>query len=305
VQSRIIDILRKNIPQKKECGLAEALLIGYKNDLDRSLLQAYSNTGVVHVVAISGLHLGLIFSILNYLCKPIKHSNRGRILRVVIILAGLWLFSLLAGGSPSVLRSAVMFSSIVIGEYFSKRPSIYNNLASSAFFLLCYDPYWLWDLGFILSYSALISIVLFMKSVYNVFIFKNKILDNIWKLNAVTIAAQILTMPVLLYYFKQFPNLFIITNFVAVPLSSIILLGELILCAIHFIQPAALLLGKLLLVLIKFLNDSVEYIDSLPYSTTNGLSINFLQMIVLYLVIGLTWYMFQGKHNHGRNFHFK
>ena len=291
-QQWVITVLKKNIKGDKECGLAEALLIGYKNDLDKNLIQSYSNTGVVHVVAISGLHLGLVYTILNMICRPFKR----KFLRPLIILTGLWMFSLLAGGSPSVLRSAVMFSAMVIGETVSRKSSVLNNLAVSAFFLLCYDPYWLWDPGFILSYGALLSIVKFMKPVYNIFISKNKIADHIWKMNAVTISAQILTLPVLIYYFHQFPNLFIITNFLVIPLSGIILTCEIILCAVYFIEPIAMLCGKLLTMTIKLMNGIVEYIDSLPFSSTGNIHINFLQVVLLYVFIGFAGSWLINKH---------
>lgn len=291
-QEWVISVLRKNISGDKECGLAEALLIGYKNDLDKNLIQAYSNTGVVHVVAISGLHLGLIYTMLNIICQPFKR----KILRPLIILAGLWMFSLLAGGAPSVLRSAVMFSTMVIGEMVSRKSSVLNSLAISAFFLLSYDPYWLWDLGFILSYSALLSIVLFMKPIYHIYMTENKIIDTVWKLNAVTISAQILTLPVLIYNFNQFPNLFLITNFLAVPLSGIILTGEIILCAVYFMEPVALMVGKLLSYLIKLMNGIVVYTDSFPFSSTKNIHINFVQVVLLYVFIGFTASWLSGKH---------
>ena len=288
----VISILRKYIKDEEECGLAEALLIGYKNDLDRNLVQTYSNTGVVHVIAISGLHLGLVYAILNMLCKPFKR----KLLKPVIILTGLWLFSLLAGGSPSVLRSAVMFSSLVIGESVARKSSVINNLSVSAFFLLCYDPYWLWDLGFILSYSALLSIVLFMKPLYNIYISENKIIDPVWKLNAVTISAQVLTFPVLIYYFHQFPNLFIITNFLAIPLSSVILVGEIGLCAIHFHEPLAALFGTILTKLIRLMNGIVEYVDGLPYASTKNIHVSFMQVVLLYVFIAFACQWLAGKH---------
>ena len=189
-----------------------------------------------------------------------------------------------------------MFSTIVIGNAVTRKSSILNNLAVSAFFLLCYDPYWLWDLGFILSYAALLSIVLFMKPIYNLYISENRIIDTIWKLNAVTISAQILTMPVLIYYFKQFPNLFIITNFLAIPLSSIILTGEIILCLVYFIEPLALLCGRLLSQLIKMMNGIVEYLDSFPFSSTRNIHVNYLQVVLLYVFIAFTASWMMSKH---------
>ena len=278
---KVLSILRTNIKGEKELGLAEALLIGYKDDLDKTLVQSYSNTGVVHVIAISGLHLGLIYWLLTWIFKPLKNF---RLLRPIFILSGLWLFSLLAGAQPSVLRSAVMFSCIILGEAFEKRTSIYNSLALSAVLLLCINPFWLWDVGFQLSYAAVLSIIIFMQPVYHWFYIKNKILDLVWKLNAVTIAAQILTVPASIYHFHQFPTSFLLTNFVAVPLSSLVLFGEILLCIFSFIPSIASVTGDLLYWLIKIMNTYIEWVEKLPFSLWNNLQITFLQALFLLIV---------------------
>ena len=285
---KVLNILRKNIKGEKEIGLAEALLIGYKDNLNKTLVQSYTNTGVVHVIAISGLHLGLIYWLLLLLFKPLqKRKNINPIaigwLNPVLIITGLWLFSLLAGAQPSIVRSAVMFTCIVLGDSLARKTSIFNSLALSAFLLLCFNPYWLWDVGFQLSYAAVLSIVIFMKPIYNWFYFKNKALDFLWKLNAITIAAQILTLPVSIYHFHQFPNYFLLTNFIAVPLSSLILLGEIFLCAISFVPAVALLVGKILNWLIGLMNSYVERIEELPFALWDGLQINMLQVALLLL----------------------
>jgi competence protein ComEC len=285
-RTKVLSILRKNIKGEKELGLAEALLIGYKDDLDKTLVQSYSNTGVVHVIAISGLHLGLIYWLLILLFKPLQKRKINPIaigwLRPIFILTGLWLFSLLAGAQPSVLRSAVMFTCIVLGDSFARRSSIYNTLALSALLLLCINPYWLWDVGFQLSYAAVLSIVIFMQPIYNLFYTKNKILDLILKLNAVTIAAQILTVPLSIYHFHQFPNYFLLTNFLAVPLSSLIVLGEILLCVVSFIPVIAIFIGKILSLLIWIMNSYIERIEILPFSLLDGLQISILQTILLF-----------------------
>lgn len=280
-REKILNILRTNIKSEKELGLAEALLIGYKDDLDKTLVQSYSNTGVVHVIAISGLHLGLIYWLLLKLFWPLQKRKNLKWLRPVLIIAGLWLFSLLAGMQPSVIRSAVMFTCIVLGETWTRKGSIYNTLAFSAFLLLFINPYWLWDVGFQLSYIAVLSIVIFMRPIYNWFYVKNKALDFIWKLNAVTLAAQILTVPVSIYHFHQFPTSFLFTNFIAVPLSSLILLGEILLCIVSFIPAVALVVGKILYWLIWAMNTYVERIELLPYALWDGLQISIPQAALL------------------------
>jgi competence protein ComEC len=282
-RAKVLSILRTNIKGEKELGLAEALLIGYKDDLDKTLVQSYSNTGVVHVIAISGLHLGLIYWLLAWLVKPLQ-KRKLKWLRPVFILTGLWLFSLLAGAQPSVLRSAVMFTCIVLGDSFERKSSIYNTLALSALLLLCINPFWLWDVGFQLSYAAVLSIVIFMQPIYHWFDVKNRLLDFIWKLNAVTIAAQILTVPIGIYHFHQFPNYFLLTNFIAVPLSSLILLGEILLCLVSFIPIVAAFIGKILYWLIWIMNSYIERIEILPFSLWDGLQISIPQAMLLLVV---------------------
>lgn len=248
-------------------------------------MRSYSNTGVVHIIAISGLHIGLIYWLLNWLLNPITKYKNLYWPKPVLIVAGLWIFSLVAGGSPSVLRSAVMFSFIVVGQNISRKISVYNSLAASAFLLLCFNPYWLWDVGFQLSYAAVLSIIIFMKPVYNCLFIQNKILDAVWKLNAVTLSAQILTLPICLYYFHQFPNFFLITNLIAVPLSSIILLGEILLCAGFMLPAIANKIGLLLHWMIWLMNTFIELIGGLPFSVLENIQISMPQLVLSYIAI--------------------
>lgn len=286
IREKVLSTLRTYIPGSKEKGLAEALLIGYKNDLDQALVQSYTNTGVVHIIAISGLHLGLIYWLLSLITQPLKRKKHTKWIVPIIIILCLWLFSLLVGAQASIIRSAVMFTCVVLGQAIGrKNNSIYNTLALSALILLCINPFWLWDVGFQLSYAAVLSIVIFMRPIYNWFYFENKIVDFIWKLNAVTIAAQILTIPLSIYHFHQFPNYFMLTNFIAVPLSSLILLGEILLCAVAYIPAVAIYVGKLLYVLIWLMNSWIEKIESLRFSLWDGLYINIFQMVLLFFSI--------------------
>jgi len=293
-REKVLGIITTYIPGKKEAGLAEALLVGYKDDLDKTLVQSYSNTGVVHVIAISGMHLGLIYWLLTLVLSPLKKRKYTKWLSPVLVITGLWLFALLTGGGPSILRSAVMFTCIVIGQSIERKTFIYNSLAASAFVLLCINPFWLWDAGFQLSYTAVLSIVVFMKPVYDWFYFSNKLLDGVWKLMAVTIAAQVLTTPVSLYHFHQFPVYFLITNLLAVPLSGLVVLGEIALCVVAALPVIAKPLGLLLHWLIFAMNSFIEHMENLPFSLWNGLQVNMLQIAFLYaLVTALACWLLQ------------
>ena len=293
-RQEILNVLRSYINGSRELGLAEALLIGYKDDLDKTLVQSYTNTGVVHIIAISGLHLGLIYWLLITLMRPFSRITYLRWLEPVVTICGLWLFTLLAGAQPSILRAAFMFTSLVLGKVITRKGSVYNALTLSAFMLLVWNPFWLWDVGFQLSYSAVLGITIFLRPIYNLLFFKNKILDFIWKLNAVTLAAQVLTLPVSIYHFHQFPVHFLLTNFLAVPLSSLILFGEILLCMLAFVPALDYYLGILLSVLIRFMNTYIEKVEALPYSLWDGLQINLPQCIFLFLFItGLYFWLME------------
>lgn len=285
-RQNVLDILKKNISQDDDqLAIAQALLIGYTQDLDKDLVQAYSNTGVVHIIAISGMHLALIYLLLVRIFNKIPYVKRSRVIKVICILGCLWLFSLLTGGSASVLRAAVMFTCIVIGENFSKRASIYNSLAASAFLLLCYNPYFLWDVGFQLSYLAVLSIVVFQKPIYHLIFIKNKLLKMLWELISISTAAQILTFPICVYYFHQFPLLFLFTNVITVPLSSIILYVEIVLVAFAWIPIVGLYIGKLTWWLIWCMNKIILWFNTLPFALWDRIAATITSTLFLYGVV--------------------
>jgi competence protein ComEC len=293
-RNNVLSILRKWVPGETEAGVAEALLIGYRDNLDKELVRSYSNTGVVHIIAISGLHLGMIYGLMLLLLKPFRKQKWIRWVKPFLILLVLWGFSLLAGAAASILRSVVMFSFIVIGESLGRRTNIYNTLAASAFCLLLYNPYFLWDVGFQLSYTAVLSIVLFMKPIYRWSYFKNKLLNSIWQLNAITLSAQILTLPIVLYYFHQFPNLFLFTNFIAVPLSGFILYGELLLLVVCKMPSLCLYIGKIVSFLVRQMNHFIERSDRLPFSVTDHIQIGLVQTLLLYIAIScMAWWLLE------------
>ncbi len=295
IRFSVIKTLRKYIIKEDEAAVAEALLIGYRDDLDKELVQAYSNTGVVHIIAISGLHLGMIYAALVFFLKSFRKTKWIKWFKPLIILSVLWIFTLLAGGVPSILRSAVMFTFIIIGETFDRKSSIYNTLASSAFVMLCINPFFLWDIGFQLSYTAVVSIVLFSHPVYNWFFIRNKMLDFFWKLTSVTISAQILTLPIIFYSFHQFPNYFLITNCFIVPLSSIILFAELLLLIVSFIPLIAKFIGIITTWLLSLMNNFIESINNLPYSVYDGIQNSLSETILLYIFLIAASYYFLNR----------
>ena len=283
---KVINILQEFVKgNKKVTGIAEALLIGYKEDLDKDVVQAYSNTGVVHIIAISGMHLGLIYAVLLWIFLRLPLIKKSTAIRVVTILTCLWLFSLITGGSASVLRSAVMFTCILIGKEFFKQSSIYNSIAASAFLLLCYDPFLLWDVGFQLSYCAVVGIVWLQKPIQNLFYSKHKPLQYLWQMCSVTIAAQVLTLPICIYYFHQIPTFFLLTNLICVPLSTVILFAEILLIFLSSISVIGSLLGKFIYVLTWFMNFIIDKCNNLPLSLIDRIYATPTTTAVLYLFV--------------------
>lgn len=278
--------LRQHIQAPEQLGIAEALLIGYRNDLDKDLVQAYSNTGTVHIIAISGLHIGVIYAALVMFFGLFKQQTIKRIFQPVCIVCIIWLFTFIAGAAPSVLRAAIMFSFILAGKTLNRNGNIYNTLAASAFLLLIANPFYLWDVGFQLSYTAVLSIVVFFKPVNNLLYFKNRALRWVWQLCAVSISAQVFTLPLVVYHFHQLPVLFLFSNLLAVPLSGIILFAELLLFCFSAWPAAAAVLGGVTGFFIQLMNKFILHINELPFAVWDALHISFAQLLLLLIATG-------------------
>lgn len=297
VRDYVIAMIDKYIPGEAEAAVANALLVGYKVDLDKDLVQAYSNTGVIHLIAISGLHLALIYGLLFFITGKLPFFRSHLQSRIVLIIFCLWFFALLTGASPSVLRAAVMFTFISIGTLSGKRAFIFNSISLSAFVLLCYDPYILWNVGFQLSYSAVLGIVVCQRAVYNWLHFNNKVFDYAWQLVSVSLSAQVFTIPLCLYYFHQMPLLFVIANLVAIPLCTLAIWSCILLIGISVFAPAALYAGKLAYAFLWIMNQSILYINNFPFSVWKNISFNIYETLLLsiFIISMLSWFFSKEK----------
>jgi len=267
-----------------ELAVASALTLGYQDLLDDELRQVYSSSGAMHILSVSGLHVGVLYVLLSFLLSFLDKKTFTRAVKALILLSFLWFFSLLTGLPPCVQRSALMFSFLVVGDFFSRKSNIYNTLAASAFVLLVINPYNLFDVGFQLSYLAVISIVFFYPYVYKVIYVKNWALEKVWSLIAVSIAAQVGTFSLSLFYFSQFPNYFLLSNLIAIPLSTIALYLAVLLIIVSPIQFLSVYVGKALSMSIGLLNHGLEFVEKLPFSVSEGLNISSFQMIILFIV---------------------
>jgi competence protein ComEC len=294
---KLLCVIKSHITGKSACSLLEALLLGFTEDLEPALMKSYADTGVVHIIAISGMHLALICQILQALLPGTGPKKSGRWIRWTMLVITLWCYSLFSGGSPSVIRAATMFSLVLFAKTILREHAFYNTLAASAFVLICFDPYWMWDIGFQLSFAAILSLRLFSKPLQNLYHPHNKILAGLWDLTSVSIAAQILTTPLSIYYFHRFPVYFLIANLLAVPISSIVLTGGILLCICSPIYVLAHQLGKLLECLILFLNRSIEIISRLPGAVIEKLEISLTQLFICYLILICLYHFILQKDN--------
>lgn len=266
---RAADIIRTDILKNltnytftsKQLAIINALILGQKQDIDIDTFKDYQNAGATHILAVSGLHVGILLILLNFLLKPLDYLfKRSRELKIVLIIIVLWSFAIIAGLSPSILRAATMFSFVTIGSYFRSKTSIYNALIISIFILLTIDPLLVFSVGFQLSYVAVFSIIWMQPHLVKIYKPRFYIDKILWETLTVTITAQIGLLPLLLFYFHQFPLLFIVSNLIIIPILGIVLgLGILVilLAEIHLLADwIVLIYGNL----IDFINIIVHWV---------------------------------------------
>lgn len=287
----------RHIRSTDENALSKALLTGDRSELDRSLVDAYANTGVVHIMAISGLHLGLIYLFLIKFFNLIPVVRNHQLSKTLFVIIGIWFFALMTGASPSVMRAAVMFSFLAMGILMRRKTSTYNFWAAAAFLLLCVNPYLLFNVGFQLSFMAVLGILVVQKPIYKWIEFHNKLVDYTWQLTSVSLAAQLFTLPFCLYYFHQFPVVFVLANIVAIPLASMGLWSGMILLIAGWVPFPGKLIGAITENLFLLLNRFIRLMNEFEYSVWKGFLPGVAESISLSLLIVfmLFWLMRRSK----------
>jgi competence protein ComEC len=277
-------VIESSIRGTQNQAVAMALILGVTEGIDTELLNAYAASGAMHVLAVSGMHVGIIYVIILFLFKPIKKYRWSPWLVAGISIFLLWAFAFVTGLSPSVLRAVTMFSFVALAKPLGWRTNIYNTLATSAFVLLLYDPFLIMSVGFQLSYLAVLGIVYLQKPLYNLWVIDSAIGNWVWEITCISIAAQIATFALGMLYFHQFPVYFLVSNLFVIPLSTAVLVGGIVLLAVSWVSPLADLIGWLLQWLIELLNWTVMVTEKLPYSIISGIYVTTFQC---WLIIGI------------------
>ena len=271
--------------QPKESAVLSALVIGYRELLDEDMRREFAGAGAMHILCVSGLHVGIIYLVIKNLLSLFGRIRAHAAARICVVMLIIWVYAAVTGFSPSVLRAAVMFTFVAIGQHLRKPSNVYNTLSASAFVLLTINPLFLAHIGFQLSYLAVTGIVAMQGHFYRFVGFRNRILDKIWSISCVSLAAQLATGPLAVHYFNQFPNYFLLTNLVAIPMAGVIL--YLWLASLIF-APFPLLVNfcsMLLFRAVQLLTHAVAHVEGLPFSTLTGLYVPLHEVLLLFAIM--------------------
>jgi competence protein ComEC len=260
--------------------------LGYRADLDPQILQAYSNTGTLHILSVSGMHVAIVVALLNLLFRPLEKLRYGKILKLTLMLSLIWFYALITGLAPSILRAALMLSLILIAKYQTLKTNIFNVIGVAAFIILIINPFNLMDIGFQLSFLAVMALVYLQPMIYHWYQPQNRALDWMWQCASVSIAAQIATTPISLYYFHQFPLYFIISNlYMALPALVIMYGGIGFLIIASFSDLLATFIGEALNQIIYFTNKFLVLIEQIPHANITQVWLYTSEIILMYLII--------------------
>lgn len=298
IRNRINNTLNQQSISKENLSVINALLLGQRQDVSRDTYKSFTKSGAVHILAISGLHIGLLLLMLTIFFKPLSYFKYGKKIVPIIIILLLWMYAFITGMSASVVRAVTMFSLVTIAIYSNRITNTYNTLVISAFLLLLCNPYYVFDVGFQLSYAAVFAIVWIKPLFDSLWSPESYVARKIWDVFSVTLAAQFGILPLSLFYFHQFPGLFFVSNMVIIPALGILLgLGIVTLVCAYF----GWVPEKLLFVFnecVSLLNDFVTFVANKEDFIFTKIPFNALNLVTTYLlVVGLVllWKHFNYK----------
>ena len=286
IRSKLLKRFNQYFKDDSIRGIAEAIIFGYKGELDDDILNAFSETGTIHVLAVSGLHVGTIYVLLAFMLSLSKNNRKFMWAKTIVVIICLFTYALITGLTPSVSRASLMFGLVLVGNIINRQTNTLNTLCFAALVLLIVDPYSLYNLGFQFSFLAVIGIVCFTPFFQSIIASQNYMLKKIGTLCSVSISAQIATFPLGLYYFNQFPLLFIFSNLLIIPCVAIIVYSGVVFIVSSFIVPVfAAFCASVISAYIKFMISVVYYIQQIPNSFLSLIHITEFQVLLIYLFI--------------------
>ncbi|MCH3884215.1 ComEC/Rec2 family competence protein [Tenacibaculum aquimarinum] len=285
VRFEIQKSLKKYNFKDEEYAVINALLLGQRQDVSKQLINEYSRAGAIHILAVSGLHVGIVLLILNWLFKRLDTSKIGRFSKTILIITLLWMFAFIAGLSASVVRAVTMFTFVAIGQSFKRKRIVEHSLIASMFLLLLIKPLFLFDVGFQLSYLAVFGIIWVQPRLYGLWQPKVVVLDKGWQLFTVSIAAQMGILPISLYYFHQFPGLFLLSNLVIIPFLGTILIGGIIVIMLSLFEVLPQFVADSYGFVISLMNTFVSWISKQESFLFSEISMSGILMLAWYFVI--------------------
>jgi competence protein ComEC len=292
LRNKILNNLKRSKFSTDELNVVAALILGQQQDISQDILRDYQFAGAIHILSVSGLHVGFILLFITFLLKPLPKNKLGNTIRLISIIGSLWGFAILAGLSPSVVRSVTMFSFVAFGMFLKRSTNIYHTLMVSILLILLFEPSFLFDVGFQLSYVALFFIFWLQPLLASLWVPKTKIANYFWEILTVSFAAQIGAFPLSIYYFHQFPGLFFVTNVIIIPFLSVIMaLGVfvMVLAAFDYVPE---LPSKVLEWSIYLLNKIINWVASFEQFIIKDISFNWQLLLTLYflIVIVIIWF---------------
>ena len=262
----LLERLAQEPIEQRELGVLSALILGKASAIDREVMQNYARAGVVHVLAVSGMHVALIYMLLKPLFERLWGRKKAKRLKTIIPVLLLWLYAAMTGFSPSVLRAAWMFSFVIVADNYGMRNTIFNTMAASVILLLVHNPQIAFSMGFMLSYLAVIGIAAIHPALHRLLYFQSRMSKWLWELTSISISAQVATMPLTIYLFHQFPTWFMITNVMVIPLSTVVLYLSIAYFALIACSPLASFIAGLVGLLTRIMNDLMEWSAHWPHA---------------------------------------
>jgi len=289
MQGRMAALFARSGMTGSELEIVKAILLGDDDTMEPELKALYAAAGVSHILCVSGMHVGVIFMILNFLLRPLDLFKGTRYLKTLLMLLAIWLYAHITGLSPSVTRSATMFTFVTIGQVIQRNTNVFHSLLASLWILLSINPLLLFELGFQLSYLAVCGIVLLQPVLAGIYSCRTRVGTYFWSLATVSVAAQISTFPISAHYFGQFPNYFLLSNMTVIMLSFVVMMTGIALLCVSFVPLVGGWVSFLLTWEIRLMNGIVSFVERLPGSVTRDIDMSAGQMLLLYAVIILAY----------------